>query len=85
MMQPDENHQGGRMTAELSFDLPTYFRSDGSRTELREFIQDALECWGGQRRPEDGPFHSLGQVTVKFKGIERVTRSRSSRAKEKSI
>lgn len=36
----------------------------GDRTELKKFIVDALETWGGQRRPDDWLFDSLEHVTL---------------------
>jgi hypothetical protein len=41
-----------------------------SRSELREFIKDALESWGGQRHPDDHLFGSLERVAVgKFEPV----------------
>lgn len=52
----------GRRRAEISFSA----RSSVSHNELREFITDALESWGGQRHPDDHLFESLQGVKVKF-------------------
>jgi len=60
-MRPDRDHLGGRVSVTITFDMPTYPPLAG---DLRSFIKDALESWGGQRHPDDPLFHSLGQVTV---------------------
>lgn len=52
-----------KRTALIQFEVP----SSVSRTELREFIVEALSWWGGQRHPEDHLFHSLQNVEVIFK------------------
>jgi hypothetical protein len=42
-----------------------------SAIELRRFIKDALESWGGQRHPDDHLFGSLDKVRVgKFERAE---------------
>jgi hypothetical protein len=60
-MKPDTEHQGGRFQMIVEFDMPTC----ALRSDLRIFVKDALETWGGQRHPDDPLFSSLGQVTVK--------------------
>lgn len=47
---------------EIEFEAP----SSVLRTEMREFIIEALECWGGQRHPDDHLFGSLKNVKVRF-------------------
>lgn len=39
-----------------------------SRSDLREFIQDALSSWGGSFHPADHLSDSLHAVSVKFDG-----------------
>src|SRR4030095_2490499 len=62
---------GGRLMAATKFEVTIRFSIDdinrlkpGDRSELREFIIDALESWGGQRHPDDWLFGSLEHVTV---------------------
>lgn len=43
-------------------DLPDH--REERREELRDYIADALEGWGGQRRPNDWLFGSLEHVDV---------------------
>lgn len=52
---------GTRHTLELSFEL----NERVSFEAVKEFIIDALECWGGQRHPDDPLFGSLEKVRVK--------------------
>jgi hypothetical protein len=41
-----------------------------SKSELREFIKDALATWGGQRHPNDHLFDSLDNIAVgKFEPV----------------
>jgi hypothetical protein len=60
-MKPSADHQGGRYTATITFDMPSYVPT---HNDLRAFIKEALESMGGCRHPNDPLFHSLGQVTV---------------------
>lgn len=60
-MKPDRDHRGGRYFVSITFDMPTY---EPMKAELRQFIKDALETWGGQGHPDDPLFSSLGQVSV---------------------
>ncbi len=46
----------------VEFSLPHEIR--GSTREFREFVEDALESWGGQRHPDDWLFNSLQNVKV---------------------
>lgn len=51
-----------RMIATIAFDVP----SSVSRSELREYLKDAIESWGGQRHPYDHLFNTIKNTTVKF-------------------
>lgn len=51
-----------RRCVEITFYVP----SSVSKTELREFITEALESSGGSRHPDDHLFHSLSDVEVRF-------------------
>lgn len=49
----------------LRFELNDYgAMSQDEKLELKEFIADALESWGGQRHPDDWLFGSLEKVKV---------------------
>jgi hypothetical protein len=54
--------QTRRVVTEITFSVEP---SVGKR-ELREFIQVALERWGGQRHPDDHLFCSLKAVKVTY-------------------
>ena len=59
-----------RFTCRLDFGIAdVHSLTAADRRELRDFIKEALECWGGQRHPEDWLFRSLDKVVVT--GIER--------------
>lgn len=50
-----------KMEIEFNFD----YKIRGNTEEFKEFVKDALECWGGQRHPEDWLFSSLDKVKIK--------------------
>jgi hypothetical protein len=54
---------------QIAFEAP----DDADRSSIREFIQDALSTWGGQRQYDDPLFNSLENVKVQFKN-RRTTR-----------
>lgn len=49
-----------RMTLVIDFEKP----KNVSHSELRAFIIDTLEAWGGQKHPDDPLFGSLIDVRV---------------------
>lgn len=55
------------MTVKFRFDHPDLV---GLKHYVTAFVKDALECWGGQRHPDDWLFDSLESVVVK--NIHRV-------------
>jgi len=61
-MKPDADHKGGRYQVVIEFDMPSI---PPTRPDLREFIKQALEWWGGNRPADDVLSCSLGQVSVK--------------------
>jgi hypothetical protein len=48
---------------QIAFEAP----DDADRPLIREFIEEALSTWGGQRHFDDPLFNSLENVKVKFK------------------
>jgi hypothetical protein len=38
---------------------------EATRTEVRDFVREAVECWGGQLHPDDPFFNLRDKVTVK--------------------
>lgn len=50
-----------RLTLGLSMTLPL---SVGMQ-ELRAYVKDAVEDWGGQRRPDDHLFYTIKDVTIR--------------------
>ena len=48
---------------QVTFEAPV----DADRALIREFIEEALSTWGGQRHFDDPLFNSLENVKVKFK------------------
>jgi hypothetical protein len=38
--------------------------ADVNKNDLHKFIEEALECWGGQRHPDDWLFGSLERVKI---------------------
>ena len=60
-----------KLTCQITFDINgTAHMSHVDKTDLRYFIKEALETWGGQRHPDDWLFDSLERVQVS--AIQRV-------------
>lgn len=54
-----------KFTMTVNFELEHENKlSSFEKSELRIFVMDALECWGGQRHPHDWLFRSLNNVKV---------------------
>lgn len=54
-----------KFTCRITFDIDDVeFLARGDRKELRSFIKDALETWGGQRSVHDWLFGSLERVSI---------------------
>lgn len=51
-----------RVKIEMTFDV----EASVSRRELRAFLIDAVETWGGQRPPEDHLFGGVEHTEVHF-------------------
>lgn len=49
-----------RVSTTLAFDVDDAV----TLSELRKYIKDALETWGGQRHPNDPLFDSLSNVRI---------------------
>lgn len=49
-----------QMIVEFSFPYPIR----GNTDEIKVFVKNALEAWGGQRHPDDWLFDSLEHVKV---------------------
>ena len=60
-----------KFEAKITFSIDGVDNLDAyDKRQLREFVIDALETWGGQRHPEDWLFGSLEKV--RMTGIKAV-------------
>lgn len=53
-----------KFKTEITFELASLGLTSRQKLELKVFIIDALESWGGQFRPDDWLFDSLENVHV---------------------
>lgn len=58
--------------ATLSFDILYEKLSPAEKAELREYIQEAVEIWGGQRHPDDWLFYPFKEKSVKVTNLKTV-------------
>jgi len=57
-------------TRKLTITIKCEALNYADNSEIAEFISDALECWGGQRSPEDPLFSSLSVNSVFISKVE---------------
>lgn len=53
------------MTGKISFIVTVPAPEVYSKTDVRDFIREAVQCWGGQRHPEDELFDLCRDATVR--------------------